>query len=84
MRYWARWSRFCRREPFVFRACFETILPSRLFRSWIVALIPRPLTRTALSPSVAAMIVLTPRSMPIVGPGGRGSTMTSQTISTAS
>ena len=36
------------------------ISASRLFRSWIVALISRPLTRTALSPSVAAMIVLTP------------------------
>ena len=55
-----RWSRRCRRDPFLCRSCFLRISASRLFRSWTVALISRPLTRTALSPSVAAMIVLTP------------------------
>ena len=50
--------------PLVFLDCLAWISASVLLRSWTVALISRPLIKMAFSPSVAARIVFTPRSIP--------------------
>ncbi len=80
--YLRRWNRLWRRERFLWVDCRFCRLASRLLRHCTVAFNSRPLTNTAVTPSVAAIKVLTPKSTPITGVSRGGATGGSASILT--